>query len=61
MSSIENDFNSFAKKVFLQDEEFSLIVKAYPKIFEKCELVVQFYLSIDDGFNKMWKNSKGSV
>ena len=52
MSSLENDFNSFAKLMFLGDPTFWDKVDNYPLINKKFELVMDFYSSLDPMFTE---------
>lgn len=51
-SSIENDFNSFAKNLFCDERSFWRITQRYPLIKEKKELIISFYQSLDNQFNE---------
>ncbi|PLW95164.1 MAG: hypothetical protein C0592_00735 [Marinilabiliales bacterium] len=51
-SDMENDFNSFAKNMFLPRESFLELVKTYPGIKKKSELLIEFYGKIHRFFDK---------
>jgi len=49
-SSLENDFNSFAKNIFVNDTYFWEAIDKYPKIKAKNDLVIDFYNKINPKF-----------
>lgn len=51
-SSIENDFNSFAKNIFCDKHSFWRITEKYSLIKQKKELIINFYQSLDNQFNE---------
>lgn len=50
MSTRENDFNSFAKNMFMAKEKFWRIVVQNNKLSMKLELAVNFYKKINNTF-----------
>lgn len=52
MSTMENDFNSFAKQLFLPDKNFWKVTEDYEKLMKKRDLVINFYNKIDTIFTK---------
>ena len=56
-SSLENDFNSFADRLFNGGASFWQIVDQHPKIRAKAELVIAFYAKLDASFTKAWFQS----
>lgn len=68
-SSIENDFNAFAKNLFSPRNGFVNLVETYDKIKKKRMLIIDFYNKLDaslteEYFNKilyttMYKNNSG--
>jgi hypothetical protein len=51
-SDFENDFNSFAEGLLMDDEQFWQKVYTYPKIREKFKLILKFYHSIHPEFKE---------
>lgn len=51
-SSIENDFNSFAKNIFCNKRSFWKITQKNYLIREKKDLIIYFYHSLDNQFNE---------
>ena len=49
-STLENDFNSFAENIFVNDGNFFKLVEEYEKLSLKLDLIVDFYSSIDPRF-----------
>ncbi|WP_027000103.1 hypothetical protein [Eisenibacter elegans] len=49
-SSIENDFNSFAKQIFCPEAKFWQVVEAYPYLAQKNTLAIAFYQKIHPQF-----------
>ncbi len=49
-STLENDFNSFAENLFVNDGDFFEIVEGYEKLSLKLDLIIDFYNSIDPDF-----------
>lgn len=56
-STLENDFNSFAKNVFTADNHFWDIVRRYERIRKKLTLFINFYHSLDPVFNEEYFNN----
>jgi hypothetical protein len=54
MSSLENDFNSIVKRIFIGDNHFWELVKKHPKLEKKMDLVIEFYSKLDPMFNKAY-------
>jgi len=52
LSSLENDFNSFAESIFVGDTRFWDIVDKYPKIEMKLNILIDFYSKLDPIFTK---------
>jgi len=57
-SSIENDFNAFAKNLFLPKNDFYKLVDSYESIKKKRELIIRFYSKVyksmtEEYFNKI--------
>lgn len=50
MSTLENDFNTYAETLFTDPMQLARLVKTYPKIKQKYQLLKRFYLGIDPGF-----------
>lgn len=50
-SSIENDFNSFAKNLFYPTKDFWKLTEEWPGLKAKLELIVAFYGKIDEQFD----------
>jgi len=50
-SSIENDCNEFAGKMFCNDGEFWRIIKRFDRLKGKFEVMLQFYQSLDKKLN----------
>jgi hypothetical protein len=50
ISTMENDFNAFAEKIFKPTNEFYEFVDKYPIIKHKYNLTVEFYSKIDNSF-----------
>lgn len=55
-SSIENDFNSYAKNLFLPKSGFYEIVDTYSAIKLKRKLIIEFYKKLDDSFTDEYFN-----
>jgi hypothetical protein len=51
MSNLENDFNSFAKNIFLPKRNFDVVLKKYKNLNKKKDLIVKFYEKIDKQFS----------
>ena len=51
-SDMENDFNSFAKNMFVPRQSFLDLLKKYPRLKKKSELLIDFYHSINSTFTK---------
>ena len=49
-STLENDFNSFAENIFVNDGSFFELVEGYEKLSLKLDLIVDFYSSINPEF-----------
>lgn len=49
-STLENDFNSFAENIFINDGNFFKLVEEYEKLSLKLDLIVDFYSSINPRF-----------
>lgn len=54
MSSIENDFNSFAKNIFAADRSFWTSINRYQLLKQKKMLIIQFYTKLDEHFNEQF-------
>lgn len=52
ISSLENDFNAFAKNLFLPKQGFKKILERYTPIRRKRELTIAFYAAIDSTFSE---------
>lgn len=52
MSTLENDFNSFAKNLFYAEDNFWSIVEGNSRLSEKLELILDFYSKMDSKFTK---------
>ena len=50
MSSLENDFNAFAKNIFLPTQRFWYSIEQHPRLQQKLDLVVAFYHRLDPHF-----------
>lgn len=56
-SSLENDFNSFAKNLFEPSDEFQELLLKYEPLQQKADFFIQFYEVIDSQFsNSFWDN-----
>lgn len=51
-STLENDFNQFAKYLFCRSQELWVIADQYDKIRGKVELIISFYHTLDSSFTK---------
>ncbi len=49
-SDMENDFNSFAKNLFVSDPGFWELFSKYKRLNKKLDLIIEFYYSIDPQF-----------
>ncbi|MBN2728806.1 MAG: hypothetical protein JXR53_06235 [Bacteroidales bacterium] len=49
-SDMENDFNSFAKNMFLPRQSFLDLLKEYPRLKKKSKLLIDFYSQINSYF-----------
>ncbi|MBA7584480.1 hypothetical protein ES708_26435 [subsurface metagenome] len=49
-STLENDFNSFAENIFVNDGDLFKLVEEYEKLSLKLDLIVDFYSSINPRF-----------
>lgn len=56
-STLENDFNSIAKHMFLGNSQFWFAVNNYEKIRKKANLTVDFYHRTDSSFNRSFFES----
>ncbi len=56
-SSLENDFNSIADRLFNGGASFWQIVDQHPKIRAKTELAIAFYARLDGSFTEAWFQS----
>lgn len=50
LSSMENDFNSYAENLFCPKKEFWKIVEQYPNVKQKTYTMIDFYNKIDEHF-----------
>jgi len=50
MSDLENDFNSFAKNIFIADPGFWELFAKYKRLNKKLEIILKFYNNIDPVF-----------
>ena len=50
-SDVENDFNSFAKTIFKNEGDFWNLIKKYPRLKKKMEIIVAFYHQINEEFD----------
>jgi hypothetical protein len=50
MSDMENDFNSFAKNIFIADPGFWELFAKYKRLDKKLDLILDFYKSVDPLF-----------
>jgi hypothetical protein len=62
-SSLENDFNAFAKNLFAPSKGFKSLVETHPKLHRKRMLIIGFYTRLnytwtEDYFNKILSLSK---
>ncbi len=55
-SSLENDFNSFAKNLFMPNPGFDNVLKNYYRLRNKRKLIIQFYQKLDQQFNEVFFN-----
>ncbi len=46
-TTLENDFNTVAARLFLQDNKFKEAMSTSPKLAAKARMVIEFYRSID--------------
>ena len=46
-ADLEDDFNSFAERLFMGDAKFWQAYEKYPRVKAKAELAMQFYASLD--------------
>lgn len=54
MSTLENDYNSVAKNIFMGGEKFWEIVNKYEKIEQKVKLFIEFYHKIHPVFTRKY-------
>lgn len=50
MSDMENDFNSFAKNIFVCDPGFWELFSKYKRLNKKLNIIIEFYYTIDPQF-----------
>ena len=55
-SSLENDFNSFAKNLFAPKYGFDLLINRYDNLRNKRKLTIQFYRKLDKTFSEKYFN-----
>ncbi|MFT5778390.1 MAG: hypothetical protein ACI837_001346 [Crocinitomicaceae bacterium] len=55
-SSLENDFNSFAKNLFLPKIGFDSLLENYSELSSKRKLMIQFYSKLDEFFTEDFFN-----
>lgn len=53
-SSLENDFNAFAKNLFLPKEGFSNLVETYERIRNKRKQIIAFYNQLDSSLTQAY-------
>ncbi|EGV43723.2 hypothetical protein BZARG_1192 [Bizionia argentinensis JUB59] len=53
-SSLENDFNSFAKNIFTPKPRFDKLIEEYSALANKNRLIIEFYNAIHDDFTKVY-------
>lgn len=51
-ASLEEDFNSYAGRLFTGDPQLWRAIKEFPKVAAKAVLVIAFYEKIDPGFSR---------
>lgn len=51
-SSLENDFNAIAGRLFMGDDAFWRVAEQYPKVMAKVDLAIAFYAKLDASFTK---------
>jgi hypothetical protein len=56
MSTLENDFNSFVKNLFMPRAGFADLIDEYPNLSYKINLIKQFYRSLDESFTEAYFN-----
>lgn len=56
-SDMENDFNSFAKNMFLPRQSFLDLLKEYPRLKKKSKLLIDFYSQINSYFTAEFFNN----
>lgn len=56
LSSFENDFNSFAKNIFLPKSGFDLLIERHKKLNNKRKLIIKFYSRLDKSFTEDFFN-----
>ena len=56
-SSIENDFNAYAKNLFLPKRGFYKLVETCSAIKLKRKLIIEFYIKLDDSFTEEYFNN----
>jgi len=54
LSDIENDFNSFAKNIFLADTDFWKLKNDYDRIACKLSIIIAFYNQLDKTFTEKY-------
>jgi hypothetical protein len=54
LSSMENDINTFAQNLFCSSPDFWRVVKTYPGINKKVNLLVAFYSKLDPVFTESY-------
>ncbi|MCS7078338.1 MAG: hypothetical protein NZ455_16620 [Bacteroidia bacterium] len=51
LSTLENDFNSYAENIFCPTKEFWKVVEQYPNVRQKLYLIIDFYHEINKEFD----------
>lgn len=57
VSSLENDFNSFAENIFCPVKGFHEAIAKYPKLKQKYDMILQFYKTLDNTLTREYFES----
>jgi hypothetical protein len=61
MSTLENDFNSFAKNLFFAEGDFWKIVESNSRLIMKLKLILDLYKTVDSNFTKEYFKNFGAI
>ena len=57
MTSLDNDWNTYAEKVFGHGRDFSREIRRFPAMQAKTRLLIDIYLSFDQGFGPYFQQT----